>query len=327
MSTDFHDIELAKGMKIAVETCMRVKAGERVLVVTDTAQSRRMADLLMAQLHAVGAEAGVIIYPALSRHSAEPPSFVAAAMKEADAVFGIASKSLTHTSATKEARANGTRVHTWPGVTEEIFLRCCLIDYDALRVRLERLYEFFREPREAVVTSTDGTNLRLKTYPRLHPPIDGICENPGEFDQIPSGLIGSGVIEGSAEGTIVINGSIGEVGIVSDPVVWTVKEGRIVDIQGGKDARLFEKWLNDLNDPNMNVIAELGIGANPAATLTGNPAEDERIMGGIHFGIGDNARLFGGKNVASSHNDVIILGASLTMDGTQIIKDGELLIK
>lgn len=326
MSVDLRDVELAKGMKIAVETCMQVQPGEKVLVVTDTAQSRRMAEILLAQIHAVGAEAGLIIYPTLSQHSAEPPAFVAAAMREADAVFGIASKSLTHTNATKEARAAGTRIHTWPGVTEEIFLRCCVIDYAALSARLQKLYQFFREPRQAVVTSPDGTNLTLETYPRLHPPIDGICANPGEFDQIPSGLVGSGVVEGSASGTIVINGSIGELGIVAEPVTWIVEDGRIVEVQGGKDARRFQQWLADLNDPNMAVIAELGIGANPAATLTGNPAEDERIMGGIHFGIGDNARLFGGKNVASSHNDVIILGASLTMDGTPIIKDGQLLI-
>jgi leucyl aminopeptidase (aminopeptidase T) len=72
-------------------------------------------------------------------------------------------------------------------------------------------------------------------------------------------------------------------------------------------------------------VAELGIGTNEAAQLTGNVLEDEKILGTIHVAIGDN-HTFGGTIRVSSHQDGIVLAPTLSIDGRTILEAGNLLV-
>ena len=69
-------------------------------------------------------------------------------------------------------------------------------------------------------------------------------------------------------------------------------------------------------------IAELGIGTNDKAMLTGNVLEDEKVMGTVHIALGDNKSM-GGKVSVASHLDLIIKSPTLIVDGKEIIKSGE----
>lgn len=54
-------------------------------------------------------------------------------------------------------------------------------------------------------------------------------------------------------------------------------------IEGGREAKIFERWLRNFNDEKMYYIAHLSYGCNPGAKLTGNILEDERVWGVVHL--------------------------------------------
>ena len=85
-----------------------------------------------------------------------------------------------------------------------------------------------------------------------------------------------------------------------------------------------EKLLDEHGRNGRN-IAELGVGTNEKARVTGNPLEDEKVMGTVHVACGSNA-LFGGTVNVPVHLDCIILNPSLIIDGELVIEKGELLI-
>lgn len=70
-------------------------------------------------------------------------------------------------------------------------------------------------------------------------------------------------------------------------------------------------------------LAELGIGTNPAAILTGNVLEDEKVIGTAHLAFGTSAGL-GGVNAAGVHIDGVMLQATVEVDGQRLLDNGRL---
>ena len=77
--------------------------------------------------------------------------------------------------------------------------------------------------------------------------------------------------------------------------------------------------------PNGTNVAELGIGTNEKAILTGNILEDEKIIGTAHVAFGASAAI-GGNVQVPVHLDVVSLRPEVTVDGTPIVLEGKLLI-
>ena len=78
---------------------------------------------------------------------------------------------------------------------------------------------------------------------------------------------------------------------------------------------------------NCRIIAELGIGTNPKARLTGKLMTDEKVMGTIHIAIGDNASpSYGGVNQAPIHIDGVVGQPTLVVDGETLIEEGRYLV-
>jgi leucyl aminopeptidase (aminopeptidase T) len=75
---------------------------------------------------------------------------------------------------------------------------------------------------------------------------------------------------------------------------------------------------------NGRTIAELGIGTNPGATITGAILEDEKAEGTVHVAFGTNIGIVG-ANQASVHIDGLVREASAELDGCPILRDGRLL--
>ena len=77
----------------------------------------------------------------------------------------------------------------------------------------------------------------------------------------------------------------------------------------------------DAHAPLGRNLAELGVGTNENATLTGNVLEDEKILGTTHIAFGASSS-FGGTVTVPVHLDVVVLDASLTVGGTQVLDAG-----
>ena len=103
--------ELINGIRSIVETCMRVRPKERIMVIADNeAGPMWVGQLAMNIIGSMGAEVVLTVINPRDILDPEPPAAVAAAMKSVNAVLNITDKAaLVHTNARKEATADGVR--------------------------------------------------------------------------------------------------------------------------------------------------------------------------------------------------------------------------
>jgi leucyl aminopeptidase (aminopeptidase T) len=314
---------LESAAKTALINCMGTKKGEKVLVVTDNT----LCELgLIFYQAAVKLEAEAMLIQMIPRTSngEEPPGVIAAAMKEADVVLLVTEKSLSHTRARKKSNEAGARVASLPGLNADMMARTLSADYSAISRLSKQIGDILTEGHRARLTSHAGTNLVLSIEGRKGHPDTGIYHQKGAFGNLPAGESFIAPVEETASGIIVFDGSLAGVGKLEEPITLQVEKGYVVDISGGNSARELIELLS-IHGKNGRNIAELGIGTNHEARLTGLVLEDEKVLGTVHVALGDNST-FGGTVEAASHLDGIILYPTLEIDGHVLLKDGKMLV-
>ncbi|USS40041.1 aminopeptidase [Thermococcus aggregans] len=315
-----------EGARILVNTCGCVKPGENVVVITDT-NKISIAEYIVIAAQEKNAETVLIIMSPRETHGEEPPKTVVGAVKEADVVFAVTTFSLFHTKARQEACKNGARWINLPDFRREMLCSGGLyVDFLSQRELVDKLASILLNGSQVKVITERGTDIEFSIKGRSPIREYGICDKPGMVSSPPDIEVCIAPVEGTANGKIVVDGSIvlPEIGPLSKgkEVILTVKDGFIREINGGTEARKFKKVLETANDPSVYNIAEFGIGLNPMCELSGSMLEDEGVYGTIHFGIGDNHTM-GGITKAPMHIDVVIKEPTVIVDGKIIIDHGE----
>jgi leucyl aminopeptidase (aminopeptidase T) len=241
-------------------------------------------------------------------------------MAMVDAVLAVTTRSITHTAARRAATAAGARVAPMPGITEDCLVRTMNADYHAIAARTERLAERLTAANVARVTSAAGTDITLPITGIRAIPSTGLIRTAGQWGNLPSGEAYMMPEEGKAEGVIVVDASLAGIGKLTEPVRITVAGGQAVAVEGGEQARRFAEQL-DKAGPGARNCAELGVGTNDRAVVTGAILEDEKILGTVHIAFGNNASMGGTVSVAF-HVDGILLRPTLTLDGDEVLRDG-----
>jgi len=312
--------ELELAVATVVGDCLGVRPGEEVLVVCNPA-TRELGDALRDEAERAGGEAVLAVIAERDSHAGEPPATVAEAMARADVLLAPTVQSLSHTAARKRATESGTRTATLPGATVEMLSRVMSDDMEKLRLRGRKVAELLDRGTEARITCDHGSDLRLGLEGRKAIPDAGELTETGAFGNLPCG---EGFISpASAEGTLVVDGSIAGVGLVGEPVRLTIKNGHLVEASGPDGEALME--LLTVHGPDGTNVAELGIGTNEKAILTGNILEDEKIRGTAHIAFGASAAI-GGNIQVPVHLDVVSLRPEVTIDDTPLVLEGRLLV-
>ena len=311
---------LDRAVQAVLRDCLGIQAGEEVLIVCNPA-TEGLADLMRIHAQGDGAEATLTVIAERDSHAGEPPAPVAAAMLAADVLIAPTVQSLSHTAARKAASEAGARVASLPGVTEDMLARLMSADMGALRRRGAAICATLEEGGEARITCAKGSDLRLGLDGRT-PIVDaGVLSKRAAFGNLPCGEGFIAPLEGTAEGTLVVDGSIAGVGQVSEPVTLTVREGHLTEASGREGEALME--LLTAHGPDGTNVAELGIGTNEEARLTGNVLEDEKILGSAHVAFGASAAI-GGTVQVPVHLDCVVLEPTVEVDGQLIAQGGEL---
>jgi leucyl aminopeptidase (aminopeptidase T) len=93
---------------------------------------------------------------------------------------------------------------------------------------------------------------------------------------------------------------------------------------GGLGARFLE-LLRAAGQGGTN-LAELGIGTNERARLTGKILEDEKILGTVHVAFGASTGI-GGTVSVPIHLDVVILEPTLDVGGRRVLDGGSFVLE
>ena len=314
--------DLERAVTAIVRDCLGVRQGEEVLVVCNPA-TIGLGERLRGEAGRAGADGVLCLIAERGSHAAEPPGSIAAAMAAADVVLAPTMQSLSHTMARKAATDAGVRIATLPGATEEMLARVMSADMAGLRRKGEAIADLLTQGAEARITDANGSDLRLGLGDRRAIPDAGDLTAPGAFGNLPCGEGFIAPLEGTAEGTLVVDGTIAAIGRVEEPIELTVEGGHLVGASGAQGQRLLE-ILRAGGECGTNV-AELGIGTNERAQLTGNLLEDEKILGTAHVAFGASAAI-GGTVSVPIHIDCVVLEPEVTVDGETLARGGELLV-
>jgi leucyl aminopeptidase (aminopeptidase T) len=314
--------DLERAVDAVVNDCLGVLEGESVLVVCNPA-TLGLAERLRGAAGRAGAEALLAMMAERATHGTEPPPAIAAAMKASDVVLCPTQQSLSHTAARREACEAGARIATLPEVTEDMLARVMSADMAELRRRGNAVAAALDAASSARITCANGSDLTLAIEGRSAIPDAGELQERGAFGNLPCGEGFIAPLETQGSGTLVVDGTIGGIGRVDDLVTVTVEGGRAVDASGPQGARLIE--MLSAPGPEGTGVAELGIGTNEKAILTGNLLEDEKILGTCHVAFGASAGI-GGVVQVPIHLDCVVMRPTVELDGEVVVREGELLL-
>ena len=306
------NIYMSRGASKVVNVCAKIQPGEQVLIITELSRMS-IAQALATEVYRVGAEPAICIMEPRKQDSEEPPKEIAAAMKASDAFLSVVGKSITHTHAVKEAIAAGSRGLVLTHFTEEMMIHGGIeADFEEAKRVCMAMAQGMAGAEKIVLTSPSGTHLEYSAKGRRGNHLYCMVE-PGQFSTLPTVEANVSPLEGTANGVIVADGSIPYIGIgvLEEPVTLKVENGRIVDISGGRQAKMLADNLASKNDPNVN----------PKCHFCGFMLEDEGVFGSCHIGIGTSITL-GGTVKAACHYDVIMKNGTIVADGKTLMENG-----
>jgi leucyl aminopeptidase (aminopeptidase T) len=359
---------LKKAAGIAVNTSLRVRKGEQVLIIANPLPDSMT---ISAALYDAAAEAGgrptLLVQPVKQQIDFAEKAVIAAFEARPEVVISISSvklgkdergiakpyerdgKGYDHIFHLLQYGEKTTRAFWSPSVTIDAFIRTLPIDYPLLQARCAAIGAILNDAESMRVSAPGGTKIEFGLRGRLAKSDDGNFSTGGTGGNLPAGEVFISPENNTAKGVIVFDGAIsvqeGDI-VIDEPIVCTVKGGFVTEIRGGseadalrqtvdlaaKNSREFEahgklpKGRGEVYAKNARNIGELGIGLNPAAKITGNMLEDEKVFKTCHFAIGQN---YDEDAPALIHLDGLVRLPTITVklkDGKEIVieRDGEL---
>lgn len=305
------------GYNKVINDCMGIKKEESVLILTDD-NKINIAQNLYNEARKITDNVYMTIMKPRDVNGEEPPEEIADFMRSVDVVIAPTTVSITHTLARSEASSSGTRIGSMPNITEDMFINGAInADFDIVLKLTEKLSKKLTKAKYARIEKDNKVlEFNLENRQGINSP--GVYINKKEAGNIPSGEAFIAPVENSVNGEIIIDGSMVGIGLLENPLYMKIESGKIVELKGDIENKLDILFESEEN----HTIAELGIGTNPAARLTGIILEDEKVFGTVHIAFGTNTS-FGGENSASCHLDGIILKPTLYLDDEIIIENGE----
>jgi leucyl aminopeptidase (aminopeptidase T) len=310
--------------------CLAVKPGERLAVLVDeplVAAGLRVCDAA----YALGATASMSVLPDSARPIARADAPFVAALSEIDAVLMWLSTTTTAEFGAhrhpiyQRAQALGVRVAFGAEIDDDILRYEMSADYDAMRMLCASMAARLEGRRHVRVTTPAGTDCTFDLDGRSWLIDDGRIDSSGAFGNLPGGEVYVAPLRSGAEGVCVVDCSIAVegLGMLAHPIRLEFHEGRIVDVGGGSEAEAVRRVIDEAGS-GADIVAELGIGTNDRARLTGKIITDEKVLGTAHVAFGHNKGSYGGDNEATIHIDGVMADASIWVDGELAIERGAL---
>ena len=309
-----------------LDRCLGVREGEQVALLTDEGTDAAVVSALSEGIGRRNAIPVVSRMPVPDLPGAEPPTSVAAMMREAGAVIELTSLFIGSSKARRVATDSGVRYLAMPGVKLETFRDegPLDVDFDRLSADAEAVGRAWGDARLFHLSTPAGTSLSGSVESRPGRVLGGIARSAGAYMAPPDIEAGTAPVEETTSGVVVVDADLLFMGPgpLSEPVVLHVKKGRLTGVEGREAQRLTE-ILGRCRDDRMANIAEVSMGFNPAGRVCSVPLETESARGTAHIALG-NSIAYGGTVNAVAHLDCVMRDATLELDGRVVMDRGEI---
>ncbi|MEM2958649.1 MAG: hypothetical protein QW261_10160, partial [Candidatus Jordarchaeaceae archaeon] len=172
-----------KGARVIVETCMGVKSGERVLLVTQEG-FEETADILASEASVLGAKPIIKVVKG-SEMEVEPPKEVVDLMLSSEVILAVLDLKYLQLFAHMDARARATDVGARVGLVP--FILWDITEEDVLKIKslTEKLAKIMGKGKKAHITTALGTNVTMSIEGRPVQQLKAVFRNPGEWGAVP----------------------------------------------------------------------------------------------------------------------------------------------
>lgn len=197
------------------------------------------------------------------------------------------------------------RAASMPGISFAMEKSALKADYAEVKRYALALKDILNNSLRAEINFSTGDHLILDLRHREAQADKGECSEAGQFINFPSGEAFKVPYEALPEekekfGSSLTAGTL-PVKINQEIIKLVISENTIQDIIGQtEEAKHLHAFFRE-NSTRCN-IAELGLGCNPHAIVSGNILEDEKV--GLHIAYGTSQHL-GGQIISDIHEDIV----------------------
>ncbi len=305
---------LMRAADVAVRDVLRVKKGERVVIVTNPVPDvLSISGALADSVSARGADASVLVQPHRTSLDFASDSVIHALRAEPEVIISISNGKLGKdrfglekpyrfpghkgrwTHIFNALMESGKSRSFWsPSVTLDSFIRTVPVDYARMRRDAGKLKRSLDAAERVRVTSPGGTDVELGVSGRVALPDDGSFWKPGSGGNLPAGETYISPALYDAEGRIVFDGSVsvadgGDAFVPRKPVAVEIERGLVVGVSGGAGGERLEHSLR--------------LGEAAAEEMSGRPGwsvrrvaaykKNARHLGELGIGLNPKARVTG----------------------------------
>ena len=297
------------------------KSGEKVLVLVDIPHNdildnetwkkrREMAKEWYESFKEMGKKTGFTVdfkkYNATGLQNTLIPKEILDKISDANLIIAMTEYSGSSSLITLcNKKGSNTRIASMPKVEKRMEKTAIKANYSEVNSYANSIKKMLTKANGAEIIFSTGDTLFIDLRNRKGKSDKGDCSKKGQFINFPSGEGFIAPYEGAAD-EIKKFGESKTKGILPDNqhgklIKYRVEKNKIVDVIGNSKKAEERRRFFSKNDTRRN-IAELGIGCNPRAVVTGNILEDEKV-GGLHIAYGSSNYL-GGKTKSDLHNDI-----------------------
>ena len=327
--------DLFEGARNAVETCLGIKAGERVALIADEA-SASVAASLERSLNGAGASATCLALEQLTpRPMTAAPAEVLAALETVDAgilcVQPLQGELDARRAIVGVVERRRIRYAHMVGVTPRIMREGMRADYVQVDRLSQQLCERMPTAHRLTVRTAAGTNFTA-TFDRelIWVKTSGLI-NPRYWSNLPAGEVFT--TPASVDGTFVCDGTAGDYfngkygTLDRSPLVLEMRAGRLVSARCDRADLERDFWDYCHTDGNSDRVGELAFGTNLGLReMIGVLLQDEKVPG-VHLAFGDP---YGSQTHADwtsrTHVDVLTRECDVWIDDDQVIARGQYLL-
>ncbi len=318
-----------KGAKTIVREWIEMEKGESLLIVTDNTNMEE-ANLIKEEALKVGAKVDLEVMKSADKDGGVVYDENPDAFDGYDAIIGASDYSIITVAATKKAIDRKARFLSLPLSTNNgvsmLAYNFMNMDPNVAELMANVIMEDLEKTETIEIKTELGTDLIFKKKDRKVGLFNGTSRDGDGFASA-SFEIYMSIEEDKTQGTFIVDGSLGCIGIPEEPITMKIKDGKAIEFEDTEAGDNLREYFESFEDDRMFVASELGIGLNLLSKTEGNSyIEDESAYRTFHIGFGRNTGL-GGKQEAVGHFDLVTLYPDIYADGKLIMKEGHLLHK
>lgn len=330
----------------AVRNCVKLRPGERVVIISDNA-TWEIATAIYVEARQLSPHVEIFCMEDYGNRPDEPtesqmalsfPQEIEQSLVNANVSFYIAlgKKGELQTFRSPMLKIVENNPHLrhahMPNITVELMQTGMAVDYETVQQVSAAVYKICHRAREIRVTNPAGTDFTAYFHPQWKWKIsDGNISTPGEWSNLPDGEVFT-CVESIPHGLIVVDGILGDYfsekyGLLeATPVSINIKNTQVADVYC-KNHKLLSEFLERLKiDQNASRVGEFAIGTNIGLNrLVGNLLQDEKFPG-IHVAFGHGyPEKTGSPYHSIGHIDAVLKNTTIIIDGREIMHEGRFL--